>query len=331
MATEQATLDIDTPPAATPAPTAAPVVLEDRGDHYVPPEDDDSISEESLQAVLGSAPPEPTPAPTPGPTPAPTPAPTATPEPAGDMIPKGRFNEVNEQRKRAEAEAERLRLELEASRRPAATPSPTPPPFDEDAAEAQYAELLMDGKTAEAVALRKKINAHVRDAAAADATVKADEAYRRGQQETANQVAERELNEASAKAVQDYPYLDTEEGAEALELIVASRDAKIAKGIAPGEALRQAVNQIAPKFKPAAATAPPAPGATPAPTPAPVDTRAADALARGAADSTKQPPQLAGGTGNRATAERIDVKNLTEAQFDALPEAEKKRLRGDNV
>jgi hypothetical protein len=35
------------------------------------------------------------------------------------------------------------------------------------------------------------------------------------------------------------------------------------------------------------------------------------------------------GIGNRATQGRIDVTTLTEAQFEALPDAEKKKLRGD--
>jgi hypothetical protein len=59
------------------------------------------------------------------------------------------------------------------------------------------------------------------------------------------------------------------------------------------------------------------------------DTRTANAIARGAADSNSQPPSAQAGIGNRATTAKVDVATITDEQFESMTEAEKKRLRGD--
>lgn len=245
-------------------------------------------------------------------------------------IPKSRFNEVNDQRKEAERRAEAAERELAALRAAAVSPTtataspatvaaPADPAFDEDAKEEAYAEALMSGDTKAASAIRREINAHVRAQAAAQARQHAQSEYEH--RATANALqAETDL------ALKTYPYLDTDEGAEALELIVASRNAKMAKGMAAHEALRAAVNAIAPKFAPVAGDPP---SKVLPSTPGKTDSRPAAAMARGAADSTAQPPAVQAGIGNRATAARIDVEELTDEQFSALSAEEKKRLRGD--
>jgi hypothetical protein len=195
--------------------------------------------------------------------------------------------------------------------------------FDEDAKEAEYVEALMEGDSKKAGAIRKEINKHLREEAeAAAATV-----YEKRQQASAQEIAARDLASAADQASKDYPYLDTDDGAEALQLILASRDRRAAQGVPLAKALSDAVALIAPKFAPA--------GQGPAAAedkkePAADDKRPSAALARGAADSIKQPPAAAAaGIGNRASGTTIDVEGLTDDQFKALPEAEKKRLRGD--
>lgn len=294
-----------------------PAPAEDRGDVYVPPNDLDEPDADALAAVLAGAS-----AATPIPTPAPAPEP-------GDKheggIPKARFNEVNEEKKRLARELEEAQAEVQRLRTaaPVATPAPTPAPpaFDEDAKESEYTEALMEGDTKKAVAIRKEINAHVRATAKSEAAAEAESRYTQREQEAAAQTTARDLSAASAQAVADFPYLDTEAGGEALELIVASRDRKIAQGIAHGEALRQAVKVIAPKFDPNPKAADPAEPKD--------DQRAAEAVKRGAADSLQQPASVQAGVGNRATAGRVNVQAMTDAEFDALPMAERRRLRGD--
>jgi hypothetical protein len=242
-------------------------------------------------------------------------------------IPKARFDEVNEKRKNAEAELERANAELAALHSKPATPAPVQntstaqpepvaPEFDEDGKEQAYIEALLDGDTAKAASIRKEINANLRIQAATEVETR----------NSTKQIAN-ELQAASTQALEAYPYLDTPDGEFALDLIVTARNQAIARGESPARALSNAVAMIAPRFAPAN-------GSTPSPVlpkgkPA-VDTRTQEAIARGAADSLTQPPNVqASGIGNRADAVRVDVANLDEEQFANLSAADKKRLRGD--
>ncbi|WP_182340940.1 hypothetical protein [Comamonas koreensis] len=258
-------------------------------------------------------------------------------------IPPARFNEVNERRKQAEkdlaeaqAEIERLRQGVGQAPSPAPAPAAGAPaapaaapaaPFDEDAQEQAYVSALIDGDHKRAAEIRKGINAHLRDEATKAAIQRADEQRQAEHQ----QAVGRALAAETALTVEKYPYLDTPEGAEAVELIVAARDAKIAKGVPAHEALRAAVAAIAPRFAPAsaAAAAAPTPGKDSASAAAPADSRTSAAIARGAAASVAQPPALNGGVGDRANAGRVNVAQMTDEQFENLSPAEIKKLRGD--
>lgn len=245
----------------------------------------------------------------------------------GHGIPKSRFDEVNERKKAVEAENERLRRELEEARNakpapapaaasaPAATPAAEPAKFDADAKEEEYVAALMEGDTGKAAKIRREINAHLVAQASEHAEAKV----------TSREAAKLLAAEVEA-TMKAHSWLDTPEGAEALELIVAARDHAIAKGVPAHQALRDAVTKIAPKFAPPAGDPPAGDLQDSA---AATDTRTANALKRGAADSQAQPPVVQAGIGNRATAARVNVAELDDEQFANLPEAEKKRLRGD--
>ena len=243
-------------------------------------------------------------------------------------IPKSRFNEVNEQRKQAQADLEAARLEilrLQAEKAAPAAAAPAPAPaanFDEDAQEQAYMDALIDGDTKKAAGIRREINAHLRE----QATAVAREEAERVRQEDLHRAAAHALQAEAAVAVKAYPYLNTPDGAEALELITAARDAKIARGMPAHEALREAVKVIAPRFAPADGGTPAKdlPEAT-----GKGDSRSAAAVARGAAASVAQPAQLTGGVGERAESGRINVERMTDDQFATLSEAEKRKLRGD--
>lgn len=289
--------------ATNPDAGDAPGADEDRGDNFAPTTDE-----------------------------APAPAPAATVDDEPDEatggkpaagIPKARFNEVNEARKEAEARAEALQRELDALKmQPATAPAPSAaapaapaaPEFDVDAAEQKYIELLMEGETAEATKLRSQINRHVAAEAAQQAIAIQREA-----------AAKVDLQTVADKAVSDWPYLETPDGADALDLIKASRDSYIARGMAPAKALQLAVDKIAPKFAPDPELTPPKVDGVKTP----VDTRTANAIARGTKAAEAQPPVVQAGIGNRATAGTVDVANLTDEQFDALSEQEKAKARGD--
>lgn len=242
-------------------------------------------------------------------------------EAAAQHIPKARFDAVYAQRKEyqrraEEAEAEIERLRTGTSPAPArAAQAAAVPEVDEDALEAAYADALLDGDTRKAAGIRREINAHIRASAAA-------EARSLGQAEAALA----ELDRASTQALQAHPWLDTDAGAEALDMIIAVRDQKIARGMPAHRALADAVAAIAPRFAPADDAAPGKGSTVPV---AHADTRTSRSLIRGAAAAESQPPAVQAGLGNRTTASRVDVENLTEEQFDALTPAEKAKLRGD--
>lgn len=273
------------------APADIPPTAEDRGD-VVEPE----LSVDNLKALVKDAPAE-----------------AATKDEVKPQhIPKSRFDEVNNKKNELQQELADARLLIESMRAPKpAQAEQATPAVDLKALRAQSREALMDGDLEKVAELDDLIDAEV-------IRVAEDRfAQRQASQQTAQS-----LQSASVQAVADFPYLDTPEGEEALDLILASRNAKIARGMPPAEALRTAVASIAPKFAPETPLGF-APGSTA------TDTRTAAALARGATDSTLQPPSVKAGSGNRAAAGRVNVNDMTEEQFENLAPAEKKRMRGD--
>lgn len=254
---------------------------------------------------------------------------------ASGGIPKPRFDQVNQKRKDALAQLAAAQEEIARLKgeKPAAAPQPVqrteaqapapvrnPPAdsgiFDVEAQEEAYIAALMEGDSKGAVAIRKEINAHLQEEASARAT-----------QELTTRQAAQLLKSTADSVAAAYPWLNKPEASETLELILAARDRKISAGMPPHLALAEAANTIAPKFAPADD------GGTPSSVSgtgaSAKDLRPAAAIARGAADSTAQPPALQVGIGERATATRVNVAQLTEEQFEALTPAEKKRLRGD--
>lgn len=239
-------------------------------------------------------------------------------------IPKARFDEVNNQKKDLAEQLAEARSLIESMRQQPrqADPAPDPAPvFDEAGKEREYLDALMDGESDKAANIRMEINRNLREQATADAEYR--QAMREAQAEGRQNEARVEV--VRAQALVDYPFLGEPEGDEVVELINAAFNRRIAGGMEHGKALAAAVATVAPKF---------APGSTFAPgegsqTAALVDTRPRDALARGAADSNRQPASIQDGSGNRASAARVNVTDMSEEQFENLSNADKKRLRGD--
>lgn len=71
----------------------------------------------------------------------------------GQFIPKKRFDEVNQRRKAAEDKLAQIERENKA------TQQAQDATYDFDAKEKEYLDLVLDGKTEEAIALRKEIRA----------------------------------------------------------------------------------------------------------------------------------------------------------------------------
>ena len=185
------------------------------------------------------------------------------------------------------------------------------------AKEQEYAAALIEGDTGKAAMIRGEINSHL-----------IEQATQQAEGNIARRSAQQLLQAEVEVTLKTYPWLDTPDGADALDLIMAARDRAISQGVAPHQALRSAVAKIAPRFKPTEDDDTPSgdlSGGAKG-----VDTRSSEAVRRGAADAVAQPPAMQVGVGNRATpAARVDVMAMDDEQFAALSPAEKSRLRGD--
>lgn len=241
----------------------------------------------------------------------------------GGGIPRARFNAVNDERKAALERNAALEAELAqlrgghhgqtAAHSAASAPANNRQQLDLAQAEEQYALLMLDGDTKEAAKLRMQINAAIEDSA-----------FERYRQANAASAAHAQHAETAYSLLQTYPWLDEPEGAEALELIEASVAMKVGRGISPQQAMTEAVHAIAPRFAPAGH--PPGGGQGQGGS---GDIRTERAVRRGAEHSMLQPPNVQAGLGNRTTAAAIDPKKITDDEYMRLPEAERKRLRGD--
>ena len=253
-------------------------------------------------------------------TPAPAPAPdTGSGDGSGatQNVPYARFREVNESKRQLEEQLAVMQQEvqaLKAGRQPAAAPATAPAPaaFDVDAAEEQYAQALLDGDTKAATSIRREINQHI-----------SDSALQRFEQTSRQQESATKAQDVVARALQEHPWLDQEEGAAALEMIEAMVLAKTTAGVPRHIALANAIATVAPRF------APDSPPVGLGNRNAPVDTRLERADKRGAADSLLQPAAVQAGMGNRATAPKIDDSTkLTDDQITNLSKDEMAKVLG---
>lgn len=240
------------------------------------------------------------------------------------MIPKGRFNEVITQKNTladqlAQAQATIAAL-VAGKAAPAQADQTETQAFDRDEALQEQYEAIQVGDKARAIELGKRIQQDI----LREATESAVRQYEAKQETLTQQQQAQSLKQTAAELTAKYPQLDVkgeDADQDAIDFVVARRDRLMAEGKPAHEALRLAVSVAAKRF-----------GFDDEPAPTKTDPTADRLLAarqRNAAAAATQPPEL-GGKGNRATAiARLDVEKMTDAEFAALPEAEKKRLRGD--
>lgn len=236
------------------------------------------------------------------------------------MIPKERFDEVNEALKETKRINEALAEALKA--RGGASPAAPEPaaeikPVDLDALEESYANAMMDGDMAKAKQIRADIRAEERRLAKEEALAEMSASEER-----------KLFADAVKQAKAAYPGLNDagdEADAEAIQEVVEWRDFLVArKGLALHIALREAVEKVAQAkgWERAGAE-------KKDPTPAP-SSRAEDQRRKNAAAALAQPAQLSGGVGERAgRARQLDVEKMSDKEFASLSEEEKKALRGD--
>ena len=240
------------------------------------------------------------------------------------MVPHARFNEVNETLKHERAE--RLRLEEELARargqQPSAkedAPEAKPEGYDFDAAEDRYMDALLDGDKAAAAKIRQEIRAAEQrkfaEQSALTAKQAADEELRRRDAEEEQAVAGKVLTAALAK----YPFLDHESDAadhDAIEDVIARRDLYMRQGMPFAKALAAAVEKVGPRYAPQDA-------------PAKSTRTATTEQIKRNLERERRIPAAMPGVGERG--KDIDYAALSEDEFDALSEQDKRKARGDFV
>lgn len=245
------------------------------------------------------------------------------------MVPHARFHEVNEELK--QQRAERLRLEEELARAKGAkpveeaAPKEEPKPYDFDAAEDRYMDAVLDGDKDKARQIRSEIRNEERkqfeNQSNAVAKQASEEQLQLRDAEAEKALLVKVLDEGLAK----YPFLDNNSelaNQDAIEDVIARRDLYLKQGMSASKAVAAAIEKVAPRYAPAADA-----GAEPQ-KPKPKADLTPEQVKRNL-ERERQIPQVMPGVGERG--KDIDFANLSEDEFEALSEADKRKARGDFV
>jgi hypothetical protein len=255
------------------------------------------------------------------------------------MIPHARFNEINEALKKERAE--RLQLEEELARTRGRVPKDAdaqqdkdeePPAFDFKAKRKELRDALYEGNEERAEQLEDEIEAAKAAEFERRAEAKAQQLFESRQAEAEAKRIQTEVQAAATAAMTKYTLLNPEvEGhdPELLEEVVALRNFYIhQKGMSPGEAITKAADKVAGRGAASKDDAGDS-DAKPAGKKLKPDAKpTTEQLRRNDERSRKIPPRD-GGLGERASD--IDWENLTEEEFENLPESVKRKERGDFV
>ncbi len=250
--------------------------------------------------------------------------PEPEPQAKKPMVPKSRLDEVLAKQKALQKQLD----DAKAAQTPA---EDAPEDYGFEEKEVEYQNLVLDGKTKEAAALRNEIRQAERQRLEYELTQKVTKTVHQNQQATALQAAASEL-EASFPVFDqnsaDYNETYTQE-------VIDLRDAFIVQGYDAVDALSKASNFVVKSYDLDTSSDPTGTALTKsvAPKAKPVDEvakkRAEVSKKLKAAES--QPPELPGESSAARGEKVIDVTNMTEEEFDALPAATLARLRGDII
>lgn len=239
-------------------------------------------------------------------------------KPKSHMIPKERFDEVNERRKAAEAAL------AEREAREAAAQAAQQGTFDYDAKESEYMEAMLDGDQEKALAIRKEIRAAEQAEYVSQARSEAAEARTAAAQDV-------EINAAIRDANTMYPMFDPESEEfnaeltdEAVAMIIGYRNPPL--NLPYTAALNKALNNMARLYdlKPAGYEETEASEAPAKPKP-----KAADVQKK--VDAAKGQPPKPGAAATDVDPTKVDITTMSDEDMAALPAAALRRLRGDLV
>ena len=235
-----------------------------------------------------------------------------------NYVSKARFNAVNERMKLAEEALKAKEAEIAEQ-----TSKPEPePPFDFDAKEVEYMELVTDGEFDKAKAIRQEIRAAEKAELEAEVAAKTNNSAARVNEQIAFNNKIQELNEEFDHFNPEHELYDQVLVDEAVD----RRDLFIARGMSLSAALEKAAHEVAKLYD----------------LPSNFEAQADAELARmqeqkppaakkvdvkkKVAQAKAQPPTMDEGTPQE---EQKSAANMSDAEFEALPESTKARMRGD--
>ena len=233
------------------------------------------------------------------------------------MVPKARLDEVLAKQKALQKQLDEINAANEKAQE-------APESYDFDAKEVEYQNMVLDGETEKAVALRREIRKAEREQLEYEMRQEMSQTVNQDRQMTALQQAANAMEEA-------YPVFNrnSEDFSEDMtNEVVELRDAFIMKGYEAVDALSKAVKYVVKDhdLDEPQESAPSLSGKA----------QKTDELAKKRAQVSKklkaaeaQPPELPGESSSNHGEKGIDLSTMTEEEFDALPEATLKRLRGD--
>lgn len=257
------------------------------------------------------------------------------------FVPVGRFNEVNERRKNVEEENRQLRemlgnLTVAQARgaQPATTEQQTAAKSRDFDKELESLQERYEAGELDDAAFKREERKLIREQTRAEVMQEISPVIQDVQQERERLRVERmqdELNKESAKAIERYPFLDSQSDAtnkEAIAAVLAERDALIKAGIPAGKALRMAVNEVAPQYGEAVAPASNS-GATKSPDEVAAQRRANAQRTAAKVESTQPPPVAGAGNGPRTISKQsLGASVKDHEKWQSIPEAERAKALG---
>tara|TARA_A100001037_G_scaffold70362_1_gene62945 strand:+ start:11308 stop:12375 length:1068 start_codon:yes stop_codon:yes gene_type:complete len=246
-------------------------------------------------------------------------------KPKKQMVPKSRLDQALNKQKELQRKLEEIQNKQTESE---ATPTPS---YDFDKAEVDYQALVLDGKSQEAVALRKEIRAAEREALRQEMQEDVTQTVSANQEQAETQKLAAEIE--AEFTIFDQNHKDFNESM--AQEVIALRDGFIQHNHSGPEALRKAADMVIKAYDlrgPASQQAEtPTLAAKKAPTKPPVDevARKRKQVNEKLKAAEAQPPELPGESSAAHGEKPLDIDNMTEDEFNALPPATIARLRGD--
>ena len=232
------------------------------------------------------------------------------------MVPKARLDEVL-------AKQKALQKQLDDMKEAQAPAEDAPEEFDFDKGELEYQQLVLDGEAEKAAALRQQTRKSEREQIAYEMRKEMGNTVSQNAQETALATAAKELEEAFPVFDHNSEVFDQDLTQE----VVGLRDAFITQGYEAVDALSKAVNFVVKSNDLEAESETPSLAATK--NTQNVADKKRKEVSRKLKAAESQPPEMPGESSSARGEQAVNLGNLTEDEFNALPDATLKRLRGD--